>query len=324
MRSFLFASALLTAAVALHASDASAEARKIRLIHNYVAAVPAVLRERGFLEQALAGRNVEVEWVTALGSNKTFEFLRGGNVDFGSSGGSAALVARANGNPVKVLSFVSHGELMALATLPNSGIKTPADLKGRKVAATRGTEPHYFLLRGLEQYGLTESDIKLVPLIDPDGRQALETGNVDAWAGLDPDLAKVELQRGAIRFYRNPEILTGSVLIVRDQFLKDNPELTAIVLRAHEDARKWIIAHPDETAELIAKGAKITLEEAKVTVGRLDFEHPEITESDYQKIGAFGDLLKKVGDIPASTDVKAVLDQVLDPVPFRHAVGAKG
>jgi sulfonate transport system substrate-binding protein len=324
MRLAVLAVLAIVAATFFGAPQASAEAQRVRIAHSYIAAVPAVLREKGFLEKALADRNVEVQWVTALGSNKTLEFLRGGSLDFGSSGGSAALVAGANGNPVQVLSFVSHGELMALATLPNSGIKTPADLKGKKVAATPGTEPYYLLLRGLEQYGLTTDDIRLVPLIHPDGRLALENGNVDAWAGLDPDLAKVELQRGAVRFYRNPAILSGSVLIAREQFVKDNPELTAIVLRAHEEARKWIIERPEETAAIISAGAKITLDEAKLAVGRLDFTHPAITKGDYDKIGAFGDLLKKVGDIPASADVNALLDQLLNPEPFAHSVGAKG
>jgi ABC-type nitrate/sulfonate/bicarbonate transport system substrate-binding protein len=103
--------ALLILATALAAGlfaspQASAEAQKVRIAHSYIAAIPAVLREKGFLEHALKDRNVEVQWVTALGSNKTFEFLRGGSLDFGSSCGSAALVARANGNPVQVLSFL--------------------------------------------------------------------------------------------------------------------------------------------------------------------------------------------------------------------------
>jgi sulfonate transport system substrate-binding protein len=324
MRSFTLAALAAVAALALTAPQASAEAQKVRIAHSYIAAVPAVLREKGFLEKALEGRNVEVQWVTALGSNKAFEFLRGGNLDFATSGGSGALVALANGNPVKVLSFVSHGELIALATLPNSGIKTPADLKGRKVAATPSTEPYYFLLRGLAQYGLSQSDIKLVPLIHPDGRLALENGNVDAWAGVDPDLAKAEVQHGAIRFYRNPGILSGSVLVARSQFITDNPELTGIVLRAHEEARRWIVAHPDEAADIIAKGAKISLEEARLTLGRLDFAHPAIAKSDYDKIGGYGELLKQVGDIPPSSDVDTLLRQLFDPEPFERATGAKG
>ena len=123
--SAVFAVLVVASVAFLSPSQASAEAQKVRIAHSYIAAVPAVLREKGFLEKALAGRNVEVQWVTALGSNKTFEFLRGGSLDFGSSGGSAALVARANGNPVEVLSFVSHGELMALATLPDQESELP-------------------------------------------------------------------------------------------------------------------------------------------------------------------------------------------------------
>lgn len=325
MRSRYFTFALFGVALALGASNAFAQqAQKVRVVHNYISPITVVLKEQGFLEKELAGRNVQVEWVTALSSGKAFEFLRGNSVDFASSGGSAALTARANGNPVKVVSFVQRsGDLIQLATLPDSGIKTPADLKGKKVAAARGTEPHYFLLKALEAYGLTEKDIQLVPLIHPDGRLALENGNVVAWAGLDPDLARVELGRGAIRFYRNPDILTGSVLIAREQFVKENPELTDAVIRAHEDARKWIIAHPQETIDLVAAGAKLPPEVAKLAFSRLDFTQPEITQKDYERIGSYGDLLKKVGDIPQSTDVKAVLDQVLDPVPFKRATAPK-
>ena len=84
------------------------------------------------------------------------------------------------------------------------------------------------------------------------------------------------------------------------------------------------VEHPEETAAIISAGAKITLDEARLAVGRLDFTHPAITKADYDKIGAFGDLLKKVGDIPTSADVKGLLDQLLDPEPYQHAVGAKG
>jgi hypothetical protein len=35
-------------------------------------------------------------------------------------------------------------------------------------------------------------------------------------------------------------------------------------------------------------------------------------------------LLKKVGDIPASTDVDALLKQLLNPEPLQRAVEAKG
>ncbi|MET0811765.1 MAG: aliphatic sulfonates ABC transporter substrate-binding protein, partial [Microbacterium sp.] len=55
-----------------------------------------VVRDQGFIEEAL-GDDVTVEWVQSAGSNKANEFLRAGSIDVGSTAGSAALLARANG-----------------------------------------------------------------------------------------------------------------------------------------------------------------------------------------------------------------------------------
>ena len=55
-------------------------------------------------------------------------------------------------------------------------------LKGKKVAAAKGTDAFLFLLRALHDQGLSKSDIQLVSLQHADGRAALERGQVDAWA----------------------------------------------------------------------------------------------------------------------------------------------
>ena len=76
-----------------------------------------------------------------------------------------------------------------------------ADLKGKRVAVTRGTDPHIFLVRALLDAGLTEKDITPVLLQHPDGKTALIRGDVDAWAGLDPMMAQAEVEDGAKLFY---------------------------------------------------------------------------------------------------------------------------
>ena len=62
------------------------------------------------------------------------------------------------------------------------------------VAVTRGTDPHLFLLQALAKAGLSEKDIKPVLLQHPDGGRALQSGQVDAWAGLDPHMAQSEIE----------------------------------------------------------------------------------------------------------------------------------
>src|SRR5204863_67598 len=100
----------------------------------------------------------------SAGSNKALEFLNAGSIDFGSTAGSAALVAKINGNPIKSIYVYSRPEWTALVTTKDSGITGVADLKGKRVAVTRGTDPHIFLVRALLGAGLSEKDITPVLL----------------------------------------------------------------------------------------------------------------------------------------------------------------
>src|SRR6266568_4161573 len=63
--------------------------------------VSMVLKQEGLLEKEFAKDGISVVWVQSAGSNKALEFLNAGSIDFGSTAGSAALVARINGNPIK-------------------------------------------------------------------------------------------------------------------------------------------------------------------------------------------------------------------------------
>src|SRR3978361_1807324 len=112
------------------------------------------------MENQFKPRGIAVEWVITYGSNQTMEYLRARSIDFGPSAGSAALLGRANGTPTKVIYWLSRGESTALVTMPNSSIRTIADLKGRRVAATLGTEPYIFLMRALEKANIPVSDVQ--------------------------------------------------------------------------------------------------------------------------------------------------------------------
>ena len=127
-----------------------------------------------------------VTWLFSQGSNKANELLSSGSADLASTAGAAALLARTNGVPLKVVYVFSKPEWTALVVPKGSPVKSVAELKGKRIAATRGTDPFFFLLRTLQANGLKQSDVELVNLQHADGRTALERGQVDAWAGLDP------------------------------------------------------------------------------------------------------------------------------------------
>src|SRR5215216_257803 len=184
--------------------------------------VSMLLKEKGLLEKEFAKDGIGIRWVQTLGSNKALEFLNAGSIDFGSTAGSAALVAKINGNPIKSIYVYSQPEWTALVTTKDSKINKIEDLKGKRVAVTRGTDPHIFLVRALLSVGLSERDITPVLLQHPDGKTALIRGDVDAWAGLDPLMAAAEIEAGAVLFHRNAAANTWGVLNVREAFAREN------------------------------------------------------------------------------------------------------
>src|SRR4051794_24293380 len=120
--------------------------------------VSMILKQKGLLEKEFAKDGIGIVWVQSAGSNKALEFLNAGSIDFGSTAGSAALVARINGNPIKSIYVYSRPEWTALVTAKDSKISSVADLRGKRVAVTRGTDPHIFLVRALLGAGMSEKD----------------------------------------------------------------------------------------------------------------------------------------------------------------------
>src|SRR5262245_4204239 len=68
----------------------------LRLDWAYYSPVSLVLRDKGWMEAEFAKDGAKLDWVLSLGSNKALEFLNGNAVDFGSSAGAAALLAKSN------------------------------------------------------------------------------------------------------------------------------------------------------------------------------------------------------------------------------------
>jgi sulfonate transport system substrate-binding protein len=224
-RRAILASALLAGLLPTNTLFAADKPASINIDWATYNPVSMVLKEKGLIEKEFAKDGIAIHWVQTLGSNKALEFLNAGSIDFGSTAGSAALVAKINGNPIKSVYVYSQPEWTALVTRKDTNINRIADLKGKRVAVTRGTDPHIFLVRALQSVGLTEKDITPVLLQHPDGKTALIRGDVDAWAGLDPMMAQAELEDGARLFYRNKAANTWGILNVREEFLKEHPDL---------------------------------------------------------------------------------------------------
>jgi sulfonate transport system substrate-binding protein len=271
--------------------------------YAYYDPVSLVVKDKGYLQDAL-GPKVTINWVLSQGSNKALEFLRGNSIQFGQTAGSAALLGLANGAPVQAIGVSTNAEWTAIVVPANSPIKTLADLKGKRVAATPGTDPYIFLLRSLATVGLTGNDITLVPLQHPLGRQALNAGQVDAWAGLDPFMAEAQLQDHDVLIYRNPKLISPGTLLVRTDFAAANPDVVKKVLQAYARARAWAIANPKETAAILAKESHLSLDVAELQLSRSHLAGEAITQADQTAILGAGPALQASGKLSADANLQ--------------------
>jgi sulfonate transport system substrate-binding protein len=310
--------AVLLAPLMLAGCKTAGNAQKpasIRLDYAYYNPSSLVMRKFGWPEEEFKGDGIKVEWVLSAGSNKANEFLRSDAVDFGSTAGAAALQAKANGSPIQTVYIFSKPEWTALVVRKDSPITSVQQLKGKKIAATKGTDPYFFLLRALKQAGLSAADVEVINLQHADGKVALERGQVDAWAGLDPFMAQTELEQNSKLLYRNIDFNSYGFLNARTAFTSKYPQHVSRVLRVYERARQWIIDHPDEAAQILADDAKLSIAVAK----RELFDRTVLTESpvpgDKQRA-----VLREIipvflaeNQVKAGTDVEAALKDLFAP-----------
>jgi sulfonate transport system substrate-binding protein len=272
-----------------------------------------IIKDQGWLEAEL-GDDVQVNWIQSAGSNKANEALRAGAVDVGSTAGSAALLARANGSPIQVIDIYSQPEWSAIVVPADSDITSVTELAGRSIAATKGTDPYFFLLQALAEHDVALDDVEVQNLQHADGKTALENGSVDAWSGLDPLMAASEATAGSRLIYRNIDFNTYGFLNATESFVTESPDLAQLVVDAYERARGWATENPEETAQILADVAGIDLAVAqKVIIERTNLAvDPVPGEAQRAVLEIVGPIFVEAGDVTSQGLIDDALDSLFN------------
>ena len=319
-RNFIAAGAVAVGSLAIRGIAHAAPSR-VGVDYAYYNPPSLILRENGWLDTALAAKGVGVDWVLSLGSNKANQYLTSGTVAFGSTAGSAALLARANGSPIKTVFLYSQPEWTAIVVGKDAKFKSVAELKGKTIAATRGTDPWFFLLRSLHDAGLAPTDVQIVDLQHPDGRIALERGQVDAWAGLDPHMAASQLQAGSRLLYRNLGYNTYGALNANEDFLRQSPELVSIILEQYDRAHSFAQANQTQTAAIVAKASNVPLDVATLMLReRTKYPDPVPGAVYARAVGGCEPIIRSDKMVATDVDLDKALSGLVEPSPARLAL----
>jgi len=222
----------------------------------------AVAQTKGFIEEELKKDNVKVQWTFFKGQGpQVNEALTNDQLDFTTLGDLPSVIGRSVGIKARLVMVTSTRSNSYVAVRPDSGIKTIAELRGKRVGFHKGTATQLAVSRILEQNGLSERDIKVINLEPASSLAAFQTGNLDAIFGtLNLKVLESRGQARIIYSTRDNAIAGGNGhVLVTDRFSSTYPELTQRVVTALVRAASYASqeAHRSEVLNLWASSGSI-------------------------------------------------------------------
>ena len=174
-----------------------------------------------------------------------------GELDVGATASEAAIAGRASGVPIYIVAGFATGGARLLAR-SDQPLHKVAELKGKRVAVTRGSIQEILLAAELAQAGLGFSDqpgrdVQITYLNYPDLNQALLTHNVDVIMQSEPYSSQA-LDRGfgveMLKPYDTPIGSPVRTLVMTEKFYREKPELARRFMQCFVQATHDFIADP--------------------------------------------------------------------------------
>jgi len=270
-----------------------------------------IAKKKGWFEEAFAKANAEVQWNEFQSSVPLLEGLVSDRVDFSFIGDGTVVTGKAANSPFTVISVTGvQGNQNSVIVKPDSPIQSIADLKGKQIAVAKGSSGHIFLIKALQKNGLKESDVKIVQLQPDEANPAFQSGQIDAWAIWDP-FVTTEVAAGRARIVESVEtmgFIAPAVMIGRDKFLKEHPDLAAVYLKVYQQTVDWVAQNPDEAAEILASEKKMDKALVKTLVEKTKYINDPITAETQDAIQTTADILLESGTIKEKLDASKVYD----------------
>ena len=277
--------------------------------------VPSIVaQEKKMFENEFAKDSIEFRWHDITAPNNQLEALAAKSLDFANSlNYVSAILAKANGNDIKIISsYTRFPKGISLVVKSDGSIKTVADLKGKKIALQKGTMLHEMLIRALSEVNLTTKDLEIVDMDSSLGATALTAGQVDATILPEPLLSKA-IASGKAQKLRSAEgLIPGlTVIAVRSEFAKTQPEIVKRYLQVHKASIDWSQANLDEALALTANQNQMNIQAVKSLYPEFDFEMSlDEVKNDLLKSATF---LENEGMIRPNLDLNKLVDDLIEP-----------
>jgi sulfonate transport system substrate-binding protein len=271
------------------------------------------LQTRGILEASGQLKDVpyQIEWFNFPAAQPLGEALNAGAIDVGGLGDAPLIFAYAAGAKVRAVAATrSTPTDLAIIVPDTSPIRTAADLKGKRIATTRGSIGHYLAIATLERAGIKLSDVSLRFMQPADAKAALASGNVDAWSTWDPYVALAQARDHDRSIANGVDLSSGlSFQAATESSIQDKRAEIADFLRRVAAGQRWALSHPDEVAAMQSKVTGLPPEVLKTVYQRAQLHPVAIDDGLVAEQQKTADLYHRADVIKTRLDVTKSFDR---------------
>jgi sulfonate transport system substrate-binding protein len=285
-------------------SSHGGELRALRIGYQK-SGVLVIARQQRVLEERLGRRGIAVNWVEFASGPPLLEAMNVGAVDIGATGDSPPIFAQAAGAAIVYVAGGPINNGQAIIVKSGSTIRSLADLKGKRIAFTRGSSAHNITIAALEKAGLGYADIVPINLSPADAAAAFARNSIDAWAIWDPFLAIAEKTQDARVVVNAADITkTYSYYLANKTFAARYPKILGDVLAGLAEAAGWAENNRGEVAKVLAAITGVSLDAQIIAAGRASFPFGPVTHEIIVAQQAVADRFHRLGLIPTPIVVR--------------------
>ena len=263
-----------------------------------------LLKAAGTLERQLAPLGFTVTWSEFLSGPPLLEAMNAGAIDFGITGETPPVFAQAAGTPFVYLAAdppAPKGE--GILVPAGSTIRTVADLRGKHVITTKGSNAHYCLVALLLKAGLKLSEVNISFLAPPDAFAAFRTGSVDAWCAWDPLFAGAELSGARLLADGSGVVPNHQFFLGRRAFAEANPRVIQALLGAVAAAERRVQSNPQAAIATIGPATGIPAPILARALPRMGYGLGPVTPAIFADQQKIADTFFRLGLLPKQITV---------------------
>lgn len=269
-----------------------------------------VAKQKKWLDEELSkAGSPNIKWASFAAGPPINESFAAGQQDIGFLGDTPAIIAKAAGIETSIVGITSDGHKSLAVVVPvNSSIKSPKDLKGKKVAVVKGSYAHHLLVLVLQKGGLSTGDIELINLSQADIATAIANGNIDAAAIWEPLITRLESQ-GVARVLADGNGVKKGVLVIvasKDFVLKYREQVKAL-LKAYQRGARFIKSNPKEAAQLISTDVNLPPDLLLKVFAKFNY-NPAIHADDINELKKSEAFMRSAGIIKAAVNIDEFAD----------------